>query len=267
MNINIYLHELGRAKKSLLFWSLGIVFLISSSMGKYQGYAVSGVPINDLFKTLPPGFNAMFGIGKVDLTIASGFFVLVTFYLAIMLGVQAVLIGAGIIAKEETDKTAEFLFSKPVSRSQAFTAKVLAAFTALVLLNIVTAISSILIVGAFNKGESATNDILLLMPGIFFIQVMFLAIGTAFAAIMRHPKRAGQFSGVVLLATYVTSAVVDMTDKFDFLRYLTPFKYFDSKTVFVEGGYNNLYIIITVVFVVSLLIVSRVVFNKRDFSI
>lgn len=267
MKINIYLHELANCKKSLFFWSLGIVFLLASAMGKYQGYAVSGVPIADLFKTLPPGLTALFGIGSIDLATASGFFVIVTLYLAIMLGIHALLLGAGIIAKEETDKTAEFLFTKPISRGQAFIAKMLTAFTAIVILNIITAIASLLIVGAFNKGPSADNDILLLMPGLFFIQAIFLTIGTSFAAIMRRPKRAGQLSGAVFLATYVLYGFIEMTDKYDFLGYLTPFKYFDSKIIFNEGGYNIFYIALALIFVAALLTASKIAFNKRDFSI
>jgi ABC-2 type transport system permease protein len=267
MKINIYFKELNDYKKSLFFWSIGIIFLLLSGMAKYQGYAKSGVSITDLFKDLPAGFSAFFGIGSLDLGTAGGFFSIMALYLSVMLGVHAVLLGSRIIAKEEIDKTAEFLFTKPITRRQGFTAKILAAFTIMTVLSVVTAISSVIIVGIFNEGPSINNDILLLMPSIFFIQLIFLTIGISFASIMRNPKRASMFSGALLLATFIISAFVDITDKFDFLKYLSPFKYFDAKTIFIDGEYDISYIVIAIVFVISFLAVSQTAFKRRDFNI
>lgn len=267
MKINIYLKELKSYRKSLFFWSIGILFLLLSGMSKYQAYAKSGVSITELFKDLPAGFSAFFGIGAVDLGTAEGFFAIMILYLSIMLGIHAVLLGSGIIAKEEIDKTAEFLFSKPITRRQAFISKILAAFTIMTALGVITTISSFIIVGIFNEGPSINNDILLLMPCVFFIQSMFLIIGISFAAIMKNPKRAGMFSGALLLATFIISAFVDITDKFNYLKYLSPFKYFDAKTIFINGRYNIYYIIVAVVFIVSFLVISQIAFSKRDLNI
>lgn len=267
MKMNIYLKELKSNRKSLFFWSLGIIFLLLSSMSKYQAYEKSGVSITELFKDLPAGFSAFFGIGSIDLGSAGGFFAVMVLYLSIMLGIHAVLLGSGIFAREEIDKTAEFLFSKPITRKQVFISKILAAFTVMIVLFVITTISSFVIVGLFNEGPSIYDDILLLMPCVFFIQSMFLIIGISFAAIMKNPKRSGMFSGALLLATFIISAFVDITDKFNFLKYLSPFKYFDAKTVFINGKYNVYYIMVTFIFIVSFLVISQVAFRKRDINI
>ncbi len=267
MKLNIYFKELASYKKSVIFWSLGIIFFLLSGMSKYQGYAKSGVDITEMFKDLPAGFSAFFGTSTIDLGTAGGYFAILTLYLAVMLGIHAVLLGAGIISKEETDKTAEFLFTKPITRRQALGAKILAAFTIMTTLTVVATIGSLIIVSMFNEGPSINNDILLLMPSIFFIQSMFLTIGISFAAIMRKPKRASQFSGAVLLATFIIYTIVDVTDKYNYLKYFSPFKYFDAKTIFVDGSYNIFYIFISVVFIVSLLVISLIAYRKRDFNI
>lgn len=92
-------------------------------------------------------------------------------------------------------------------------------------------------------------------------------IGASFAAIMRRPRRAGMYSAAVLLATFIISAFVDLTDKLGFLRYTTPFKYFDAKTIFSEGSYDILYIVITVVAVTIMLAGSQVAYKNRDLNI
>ncbi len=265
--LNIYLKELAGYKKSILFWSLGIIFFLISGMSKYQGYAKSNVSINELFKSMPSALGAIFGLATIDLTTTGGFFSIMALYLAILLSVQAVLLGSGIIAKEEIDKTAEFLFTKPISRNQAFTAKTLSAFTVMTSLSVITTISSLLIVNAFTNGPLINKDVLLLMPGIFFVQLIFLTIGISFATVMRKPKRASQFSAALLLATFITSSLVDVSDKYDYLKYLTPFKYFDPKKTFTDGGYNTVYTVIAIIFVLSFLAISQFAFKKRDFDI
>lgn len=265
--LNIYLKEIAGYRKSLVFWSLGVVFFLLAAMSKYQGYVKSGVSITEMLKGMPSALGAVFGVGNIDLSKANGYFTICVLYLAIMLGVHAVLLGSRIISKEEVDKTAEFLFTKPITRGQVFAAKILAGFTVMVTLTVVTAASSVLVVGAFNEGPSINTDILLMMPSIFIIQLIFLTIGISFAAIMRRPKRAGQLSAAVLLATYILSAFLEITDKYDYLKYLTPFAYFDAKTIFIDRGYNISNLVISAVFVLAFLALSQVVFKKRDFDI
>lgn len=265
--MNIYLKELRDSRKALIWWSVAIIAFLVAAMSKYQGYSKSGTDINDLISSFPAGLSAVLGFKGLDLQSAGGFFALSVVYLSIMLGVQAVLLGAGIIAKEEIDKTIEFLDSKPVSRSRILFAKLLAALTAIAVLNIVTLVSSIAAMPLFSEGPSINGDILFLMPGVFFIQLWFLMIGVAFAAMMRRPRHAGMFSAAVLLATFIISAFVDITDRFSFLRYATPFKYFDAKTIFVHGSYEMKYIIITAIAVTVLLAGSRIAYERRDFTI
>jgi ABC-2 type transport system permease protein len=188
-------------------------------------------------------------------------------YLSVMLGVHALLMGSGIIAKEETERTIEFLFAKPVSRKRILFAKLLAALTEIAILNIVTLVSSILAMAAFNDGPSINGDIVFMMPAVFFIQLWFLMIGASFAAVMRKPKRAGMVSASVLLVTYIISALVDITDRFSFLRYLTPFKYFDAKQIFIEDRYDYWYIAITAVAISIMLAGSEFAYRNRDFDV
>jgi len=265
--VNIYLKELRDSRKSTIFWSLGILAFLVAAMSKYEGYSKSGTDINELISSFPAGLGAVLGFRGLDLQSAGGFFAMSVLYLSIMLGIQAVLLGSGIISKEETDKTIEFLNSKPVSRSRILISKLLAALTVVAILNIVTLVSSVVTMPLFTEGPSISGDILFLMPSVLFIQLWFLMIGAAFAAMMRRPRHAGMLSAAVLLATLIISAFVDLSDRFSFLRFASPFKYFDAKTIFAEGSYNTLHIIITLVVLTLLLLGSRLAYLRRDFYV
>jgi len=265
--MNIYLKELKDYRKSLIFWSIAIIAFLLAAMSKYQGYTKSGTSINDLINTLPAGLSALLGFKGLDLQSAGGFFAMCVLYLAVMLGVHAVLLGSGIVSKEETDKTIEFLCTKPVSRTHILFSKLLAALTAVVILNIVTLASSVVTMPLFTEGPSINSDILFLMPSVFFIQLWFLIIGILFAAVTRRPRWAGMLSASVLLATFIISAFVDLSDKVSFLRYTTPFKYFDAKTIYAEHAYDIWYIVITLVAVTLMVAGSEFAYKRRDFSL
>src|SRR5665811_832568 len=168
--MNMYLKELRNYRKATIFWSLAIVFFMLASMSKYEGYSKAGVSVNEIFEGLPAGLSSFMGANIIDLQTAGGWFAICVLYLSVMLGVHAVLLGSGVIGKEENDKTIEFLFAKPVSRNRILFFKLMAAFTVIAILNIVTLAVSVVTVAAFNAGTSINGDIVFLMPSIFFIQ-------------------------------------------------------------------------------------------------
>jgi len=63
-----------------------------------------------------------------------------------MAKIHASMIGAAIISKEERDKTTEFLFAKPVSRNEIITAKLFSGFANILIFNLITTTSSIIMV-------------------------------------------------------------------------------------------------------------------------
>lgn len=268
MRLNIYRKELNDQKKSLIFWSLGILLFLVVGMSKHQGFSSNdGATLIDILNTLPAGISAVFGTDVIDLTSIMGFFSIMVLYLSVLLGVHAVLISTNIITKEETDKTAEFLFAKPISRRFILTSKLMAALTSMVILNIVTAICSVWIISIYNKGDSITSDILFVMPAILLIQLLFLMVGIAVATVSNRPKKAGMAAALVLLVTFIISALVDITDKLDYLKYVTPFKYFDAKVLLTEHSYDATYLTLTAIIIVILTAVSFISLKRKDLSI
>src|SRR4051812_31654677 len=164
--MNIFLKELKSYRKSLIFWSIGVFIMVASGMAKYEAYSSSGQSINDLIADLPKSLRAVMGFGVVDLSKISGYYSLLYIYLLLMATIHAVMLGASIIAKEERDKTAEFLFVKPVSRNTIIAAKLSAAFVNIVIFNLITLVSSITLIEKYNSANEAVNvEIILTQVG------------------------------------------------------------------------------------------------------
>lgn len=265
--MNIFLREMKANRKSLILWCAGMFFMIIASMGKYSTFVASGQSISLLMADIPQSIKAILGFGDFDLTKASGFYGLMYIYLVIMTTIHASMLGAGIISKEERDKTAEFLMVKPVSRSKVVTSKLFAALVNVLVLNLVTTGLSIIILNQFSNGESITSEIQILMLGMFILQLIFLFIGTGIAAASRNPWIPGSAATTILLVTFIISIIVDINSNLAFLKYFSPFKYFDAKNMMKDGALDPFYVILSFVIIAVLILITFSAYKKRDMKI
>lgn len=261
--MNIFLKELKAHRKSLIMWCIGIIFLVGSGMSKFAGLSSSGQSMNELMAGMPKSLQAIMGTGNLDISKAIGYFGVLYLYLLLMATIHAAMLGANIISKEERDKTAEFLFVKPVSRSQIISSKLLAALVNVVIFNIITWLSSFYLVGRFSEGESINVDIATAMAGLFILQLLFLVIGAAIAAVSKNPKRTVSIATAILLITYILSIVIDLNEKIDYMKYLSPFKYFEAKNI-LDGGLDTVFVLLSFVMITALTIATFVFYKKRD---
>lgn len=264
--MNIFWRETKAYSKSLLFWSIGIVLLLVSGMNKFEATAAGG-ELNQVIEGMPESLQALMGAGAYDLSKASGYYGMLMLYLFFAVTIHAVTLGANIIAKEEQDRTAEFLFTKPLSRNAIISAKILASLLQIFILNLVTWGSSILIVGMYNNGEQVNDDIAVLMIGMLFLQIIFLLVGTTLASVSKRVKQAASVSSGILLAAFILSIAIDLNERLEGLKYFTPFKYFEAKEMMYGGGLDLIYVLLSVLIIAVLLIVTYTAFRKRDLMV
>lgn len=265
--MNIFLRELKAHRRSLILWCIAILFMIISAIGKFSAYAESGQSINELLSQIPESLKAVLGMGNFDLTKISGFYGMFYLYIVLMAAIHASMLGANIISKEERDKTTEFLMVKPVSRGKIITAKLFASLFNMIVFNLVTLILSIVLIGKYSKGEDITAEILLLMVGMGFLQLMFLTIGTGIAAISKHPKSTAAIAMALLLISFILSSVINMYSKIEFLKFITPFQYFKAEKLLREGGYEPVFLIFSLVIISALICVTYLFYEKRDLNV
>lgn len=264
--MNIFFRELKANRKALIIWCLSMFLLVISGMGKYTAYSSSGLN-SDVFNDMPFTMKAILGIGSFDVTKMVGYFAMLFLYLEIAAAIHAALLGTGIIAKEERDKTTEFLMVKPVSRYLIITSKLLAALFNIIMLNVVTLISCVVMVSAYNKGEDITGEIVMFMLSMFIVQLIFFSLGTAMAAILNKSKAAGSITIGILLCGYIISRITELTDKLNFLNVFSPFKYFSYSKIADGNGLNGIIVIIAILMIAIFFVSTYYFYSKRDLRI
>jgi ABC-2 type transport system permease protein len=264
--MNIFLRELRANLKSLLIWSAIVTFLIFMAVTKYSAFA--GDPaLLKMLDSMPKALLEAFSMNAFNMTTLSGFYGIMFIYFGLMGAIAAAMWGSDIISKEERDKTVEFSLVLPVSRSRVVTAKALAALVNCILFALITWGVSLAMVRTFSPDQAFYDYLALEMQALFAIELIFLAIGLLLGCAMQQYKRAGSTAVAIILATYFMSIFSGMQEKLDFLKYFTPFKYFDAAELFRSGKLDGAYLLLSAAIIVVCVAAGYWVYNKRDLYI
>ncbi len=265
--MNMILRELRANRKSLIIWSISMTLLILVGMVKYSAIEATGQSANELFNQLPEAMKSILGTNGLDLTSIGGYYAIFFLYFMLLAGVHSILLGAVIISKEERDKTADFLFVKPVPRNKIITSKLIATLIQLIVFNLVTLIASIVIVAKYNKGESINQQIVQLMIALFILQLVFASIGLAISALVQNTKKATSLATVFLLSTFMLSVAIDLYDKIAFLKYITPFKYVNAADIMGGGAFELPFMFFSALIIIGGITITYHYFKKRDLHV
>lgn len=264
--MNIFIRELKASLKSTLIWSISIVIFVFMAMVEFSGYA-GNTEILKVIESMPPALISAFEMNSFNLTTIEGFFGIMVTFLALIFTVHAVMLGSSIISKEERDKTAEFILSLPIPRHRLITGKVLVAITNCIVLLIVAYIIFIISAAKYKPDSVFYEFLILSFITLFCLQLIFLGIGLFLASVLKQYKKSSSIAVSLLLITYFMSIIMDLSDKFEFFKYITPFKFFDYKKMLNELTIDINYVIISVVIFIVFLAGSYITYSKRDLYI
>jgi len=175
--------------------------------------------------------------------------------------------GSDIISKEERRKTVEFSLVLPVSRSRVITFKALAALVNCILYVIITWGVSLLAVQKYQPDQAFRDFLALEMQAMFVIELIFLAVGLLLGCSMKRYKLAGSSAIGIILVAYFLSVFSGLQEKLNNLKWLTPFKYFDSADLFQHGKLDGTSLLISAGIIILCVVAAYYSYNKRDLYI
>ena len=264
--MNIFVRELKANSKSLLIWSVIIALLIMMAVAKYSAFA--GDPeLLKMLDSMPPAMLDALSMRGFNLTTLSGFYGIMFIYFGLMGAIAAAMWGSDIISKEERDKTVEFSLVLPVSRSRVITAKALAALVNCIAFALITWAVSLVAVRSYHPDQAFHDYLALEMQAMLVIELIFLAIGLLLGCAMKQYKLSGSAAVAIILVTYFMSIISGMQEKLGFLKYLTPFKYFDAGELFRNGKMDSTYLLLSAGIIIASVATAYWVYSKRDLYI
>jgi len=264
MKATIYLHEFRTRIRSVIIWSLSVAAIIFLFFSIFPGFATQAALLNDILSKMPPALLEAFGMQNSDLSSVLGFYSFIFVFVQLCLAIQAGNYGFGLVSIEETELTADFLLSKPVSRAQVLTSKLLAALTSLTITNLVVWVISFISLAMFNGGRTyATGTLVLLLVSIIIFQLFFLAVGLVVSVLVKRVRSVTPYSLGLGFGMYVLSAFSAVLAEVK-LEYITPFKHLDPAYIVHNGAYDTPLVLLNVAVSLVAIGLSYWLYIRRD---
>jgi ABC-2 type transport system permease protein len=264
--MNIFFRELKANLKSLLIWCGVMLLLVLVGTAKFSAF-YNNPEMTKILDSFPKAMLDAMSLRAFNLTTVTGFFGIMFLYFGLMGAIAAAMWGSDMISKEERDKTVEFSLVLPVTRSKVITAKALAALVNCVLFVLVTWGGSLVAVPHYNPDHAFYEYLALQMAAMFMIELIFLAVGLLLGCAMKQYKFSGSTAIGIILVTYFMSVISGMKDSLDFLKYFTPFKYFDAAQMLSTMKMDGTYLAISAGIIVVCMIAAYLIYGKRDLYI
>ena len=264
--MNIFFRELKANLRSLLIWGGIVILFVVIGFSKFSAY--EGNPeLLAILDELPPAMLSAFNFQAFNLTSLTGFFGVMFTYFALLLSIAAAMWGSDIISKEERDKTVEFSLTLPVTRSRLVTAKTFAAVVNCIGLLLITWGAALAGAAQYQPDSEFYNFLRLSMLALFIMQMIFLAVGIFLGCAMKQYKRASSVAVSLLLGTYFMSVISGLNENLEFLKYFSPFKYFDAGNLLHESKIDLTFVWISAGIIAVSMVGAYLTYARRDLYI
>jgi len=271
INTNIIIFELKNNLKQTLLWSLGISFLIFISLSMYTTMLEQGAldQLEAMMQTpMIAKMMEAFGIEFESLKDILGFYVSRNvMFSMIMGGIFAIMLSANTLSKEESEKTIEYLFAKPLTRTSIFISKFLASHILILLLNVIVTIVGYIGLEIFKTSEYNFYAFIVLSIYTYLLILFFASSGFLLAATQKRGRVAiGLLIGLVL-GTYFWDILSKIINETEFIGWFTPYKYIDLQVLRPDYGFEFYRVAFFATFILLFSVISFIVYKKKNYYI
>ena len=264
MNISILKFEFRRHLRSVWNWALASAALLFVFFAFFNTLSEQAALMNEVLAQFPEELLRAFGMSELNFASVLGYFSLVYLFIQLFLAIQAGNIGFGLVSVEESELTADFLLTKPVSRRVVLTSKLLAALAALLLTNLLVWMASWGAVMLFRAQQSfELGKLVLLFLALPLFQLFFLGVGLLVSLLVKRVRSVTPYSLGLAFGAFVLNAFGSVVGDVS-LEQLTPFKHFDAGAIVQRGGLDAKLVLPNLAFSLLCIAVSYVLYLRRD---
>ena len=234
-------HELRQGRISFLIWTASVGFLLAVCVFLFPEMKGQMEDMGDMFSSMG-SFSDAFGMDRLNFGTLTGFYAVECGNVLGLGGAFfASLCGAGILCKEEKERTAEFLLAHPVSRRRIITEKLAAVLVQVTAMNLIIYAVSVGAIAAV--GEAVPwKEINLLHLAYYLLQLELAGICFGISAFMRKGT-VGTGLGIAAVM-YFLNLIANIAESAEFLKYITPFGFCEGADIVANGSLDGKLVVI-----------------------
>ncbi len=255
--------EIKRNYKVTLIWSIAVSLVATLYIAMSPLFVDQADTIMDFMASIGEDLVASLGINFDNFFTPVGFFSYIGGYIFAAMGVQAIIYGIKAFVKEKNQKSTEFLYTKPVSRTSIYIQKTVA--NAILLL-----ITQVIVISVIMGTTALFNDVdynqtLLLKEAIAIIpiQFLFLGLGTLIGCSVDRLKNIVSVSIGLSIGMFVLNMLASILES-DILGYISFFNYFNLSEIVTSEQFDNQFVGLTIILLFIFYIGGLFIFNHRD---
>ena len=266
MNYNLFVREMRRNAISLFILTGILTFLIAVTMSVYPVFLDNQSKIMGMLSIIPAEALEFKGISNFsDLLSVLGFYAVNNIIYMLVLGsIYSIVLSSNILLKEEYNKTAEYLLTRPVTRSEIFRTKLSVILINIIVLNLVASFAGFISIELVSKGSYNLNAFLILSLYTLMLNVLFGAAGLFLSTVVKRAKPITTFCIGLVIILYFVFTISKITESVSKIGYLTPFKYVDTNVIDPAYRLDPVNLTYFIGFTLLLLILSYRLYLRKD---
>lgn len=259
--MTIVKHELRQGKTMFFIWTAAIGFLLAVCVFLFPEMKGEMDGISEMFSSMG-SFTAAFGMDKLNFGTLMGYYAIECGNVLGLGGAfYAALCAVSILAKEEKNRTAEFLLTHPVSRVRIITEKLIAVLIQITALNLIIyaiAVGSMTVIGE----NVPWKEISLLHLAYYILQIELAGICFGISAFMR--KGSVSLGLGIAAIMYFLNLIANIAEVVEFLKYITPYGYCEGADIVTNGSLDGPLVVLGTVIGVIGIIIAYMKYVKKD---
>lgn len=261
--MNIILHELKAFRKSTIIWTCSLIGIVVFFLSLFPSMSRDVAEFSKILEGYPEGVRKALGLEIESFGSILGFYTYTFMYITLCGGIQAMILGTSIISKEIREKTADFLLTKPITRTKIVTSKLLAAVASLAITNALYLAAAYFMATRVTTEDFSGNLFFMISITLFFVQLIFLALGIITSVVFSKIKTVLSVSLGTVFAFFIIGMIVSAGDN-GAKRFLSPFKYFDAKYMIKNSSYEASYLVAAIGIIIVSITASYFIYTKKD---
>jgi ABC-2 type transport system permease protein len=209
---------------------------------------------------LPRQMQLAFGLSNIDFRTSLGVYAVMFSYIYLTFAIYAAVMFAGIVSKEFTEKTAEYLFSLPAGRNTIIVTKLSVAVLYLTASVSITFLASWAGFKGIIKNGYDIKTVLLICTAWWLGALFFGAMAFMLSSFYTKTKMA---IGLVMGA-YLLQVVISLKDQLKLIKYISPFDWFKGNDIINGATLSVSYSFIALAAIIICLVVGCKRFLKKD---
>ncbi|MBS1249999.1 MAG: hypothetical protein MAG431_01588 [Chloroflexi bacterium] len=257
-------HSLRRYRGQIIGWGIGLALLGLLIVPMFDSLSEQQETFEQLLEIYPPEISAFMG-DLSGMTTPEGWLAIEFFsYMPLIIGIFAIQMGSGLVAKAEEEGTLDLIMAHPVSRTALFMGRLL-AFILATLGVLFIAWLGIMIPMSWStmdlRGIEVARPFLSLLAEL----LLFGTLALLLSMLLPSRRLASMTSGLVLVASFFITGLAELNENLETAAKFSPLNYNQTQEAFHELNLSWLAGLFAISVVFILLTWWR--FERRDLRV